>query len=156
MTIPDIIRGQLGENRRSQSEVLVSEGFKSGKHFWDVALEGYWALGVAEESNKCLASGNVWGIYRRRHHERMHELTPAQGDRGGKALEGISFPERVRVMLDYNQGTVSFFDLDQKTLVHTIKHTFTNTAFPYFQNRNDIFFDAFQRVLMAFETSAKV
>lgn len=140
MTISDIIEGQLTENRLSRNEVLVPEGLKSGKHFWDVALEGYWALGVAEESNKCSTNRNVWGIHRRYHHEWMYELTPEQGEGGGNALEEKSCPKRVRVMLDYNQGTVSFFDLDQKTVVHTIKHTFRNTVFPYFKDRNPFFF----------------
>lgn len=38
----------------------------------------------------------------------------------------IHFPQKVRVVLDYDQGRLSFFDLDRKTLVHAIEHTHRN------------------------------
>lgn len=43
--------------------------------------------------------------------------------------EEILCPKRVRDVRDYNQGLVSFFDLDQKTVVHTMKRR----VFPYFK-----------------------
>lgn len=49
-----------------------------------------------------------------------------------KAVCEKLIPQKVRVQLDYDQGVLSFFDLDRETPVHTIKHTFTEPVFPCF------------------------
>ncbi|XP_074471501.1 zinc-binding protein A33-like [Sebastes fasciatus] len=109
------------------TEVLGSEGFSSGKHSWDVEVGGYWTVGVAAEGN---ISTNMWGIYMSDCTDMLNELTPEDYV---KVVSRNSFPQTVRVQLDYDQGILSFFDLDRKTPVHTIKHTFTETVFPYFR-----------------------
>lgn len=119
---------QLPDNPERIRAVLGYQGYKSGKHFWDVEVEGYWALGVAEESSDCSNGNNVWGIYICICTVWMHDI------KSEKILAKDSFPKRVRVLLDYEQGSLSFFDLDKKTTVHTIKCTFGGTVFPYFDN----------------------
>ncbi|KAM8725857.1 E3 ubiquitin-protein ligase TRIM35-like [Acanthopagrus schlegelii] len=110
--------------RRGDTDVLGSEGFRSGNHSWDVEVGGFWALGVA-------ATSGPWGIYKCDCHVVIHELTPEECKGGGTILHD-TFPEKVRVQLDYDRGTLSFFDLDRRTVVHTIRHTFTEPVFPYF------------------------
>ncbi|XP_070705975.1 zinc-binding protein A33-like [Pempheris klunzingeri] len=113
------------------SEALGSEGFRSGKHSWDVEVGGYWAVGVAiKTKNQRLDPRKVWAIYMCVCTDILRELTPSDYV---KVVSEDSFPQKVRVQLDYDQGVLSFFDLDRKTLVHTIKHTFTETVFPYFK-----------------------
>ncbi|XP_035534717.1 zinc-binding protein A33-like [Morone saxatilis] len=120
----------LPENpeRLSAVTVLGSEGFTSGKHSWDVEVGGLWALGVASRI-KNQTSVNIWSIYLYSTSDSLREFTP-ENNRGTRLK--YPFPGKVRVQLDYDQGILSFLDLDSKTLVHTIRYTFTETVFPYF------------------------
>lgn len=118
---------KLPRNPERTDAVLGYQGFKSGKHSWDVEVEGFWALGVAEESSDRLNVKNVWGIYICTCHVWMHEI------KSDDVVCKDSFPKRVRVQLDYREGTLSFLDLDKRTVVHTMKCTFKETVFPYFE-----------------------
>ncbi|XP_037606996.1 zinc-binding protein A33-like [Sebastes umbrosus] len=112
--------------------VLGSEGFISGKHSWDVEVGGCWAVGVAPKGK---SYKNTWGIHVYGTNGFLCELTP---ESDCKVLSKDSIPQAVRVQLDYDQGILSFTDLDRKTHVHTIKHTFTETVFPYFHGNAKI------------------
>lgn len=125
---------RLPDNPERSDAVLGLQGLSSGKHFWDVEVDGHWALGVAEESSRRSNRNDAWGIYICACTSWMHELTPREGKDGGELVTESSFPHRVRVLLDYNQGTLSFIDLDTKATVHNIKHTFGGTVFPYFED----------------------
>nr|XP_040017128.1 zinc-binding protein A33-like isoform X2 [Gasterosteus aculeatus aculeatus] len=116
------------------SDVLGSEGFSSGAHSWDVEVGGYWFLGVAPRTN-VRTYENVWGIYINGCLERLFERD--QGN-NSKVVSEHSFPQNVRVHLDYDKGILSFFDLDRKTRVHTIKCAFTQTVFPCFSENAKI------------------
>lgn len=85
-------------------------------------MGGYWVVGVA-------ASEKIWAIYMCECTDIVRELTPKDCV---KVVSEELFPQKVRVLLDYEQGILSFFDLDRKTLVHTIKHHFTDPVFPFF------------------------
>lgn len=117
---------QLPDNPERICAVLGYQGFKSGKHFWDVEVEGFWALGVAEDP--CSSRDDVWGIYICNCHVWMHDI------KNEDVISKDSFPKRVRVLLDYNQGILLFLDLDKKATVHTMKCTFKGTVFPYFED----------------------
>lgn len=123
--------------RPDSSNVLGSKGFSSGKHSWDVKVGGYWDVGVAERT-KDLINQKMWGIYICACHVWMHEVTPEEGKSAGEVLSKDPFPQKVRVQRENDQGTLSIFDLDRKTLVHTIKNTFTETVFPYFRGNAKI------------------
>ena len=120
----------LPENpeRLRADDVLGSEGFSRGKHSWDVEVEGYWVIAVTCKDNTC---GKKWGIYMCSCTDKVWELTPEDFM---KIVSEDSFPKRVRVQLDYDHGILAFSDLDRKKPVHTIKYTFTETVFPYFQH----------------------
>ncbi|XP_042337615.1 E3 ubiquitin-protein ligase TRIM35-like, partial [Plectropomus leopardus] len=113
--------------RHPVSDVLGSESFSSGKHSWDVELGDLFAVGVAAKSKKTHNKG-FWGIMT---HGTDILLEHIQEDYERMDFRG-SFPQKVRVQLDYDQGILSFFDIDRKRPVHTIKYTFTETVFPYF------------------------
>ncbi|XP_041815305.1 uncharacterized protein LOC121622411 [Chelmon rostratus] len=115
-------------------DVLGSEGFSSGKHSWDVEVGGFWGVGVAARTNNPV-NERIWGLYMCVCSNILRELTPQDSV---KVVSKDSFPQKVRVQLDYDQGILSFFDLDRQTLVHTIKHTFTETVFPYFRENAKI------------------
>ncbi|KAK9531646.1 hypothetical protein VZT92_011057 [Zoarces viviparus] len=116
-------------------EVLGSGGFSSGKHSWAVEVGGHWTVGVAARTEGPI-SVEVWGIYMCPYTDVLRELYQ-QDD--VKIVSEHSFPQNISVQLDYDQGILSFFDLDRKTLVHTIKHTFTETVFPYFDENAKLF-----------------
>ncbi|XP_073702747.1 E3 ubiquitin-protein ligase TRIM35-like [Garra rufa] len=105
--------------------VLGSEGFNSGKHCWDVEVKESrsWSLGVTTASNQrkgCdILKTDVWRVRYRQHTE------------PGFLIE--RYLRRVRVNLDYDEGTVSFSDPLTNTHLHTFTTTFTDTVFPFFQ-----------------------
>ncbi|XP_042306668.1 E3 ubiquitin-protein ligase TRIM11-like isoform X2 [Sceloporus undulatus] len=99
--------------------VLGTEGFSSGRHFWDVIVgpEEEWAVGVARKSVRRkgpVAFGAVEGIWVI-----------------GKWLHGylaLNYPDftllrrggilkRIRVFLNYTGGQVAFFDLKKAELL---------------------------------------
>uniref|UniRef100_A0A3Q3AY80 Zinc-binding protein A33-like n=2 Tax=Kryptolebias marmoratus TaxID=37003 RepID=A0A3Q3AY80_KRYMA len=115
--------------RLGGSDILGYKGFNSGKHCWDVEVGGFWAVGVAAKTD-----GSVYrrtcAIYMCVCTNILRELTPEDDV---KVVATDSFPQKVRVMLDYDRGLLLFFDLDRNNPVHTIKYTFTETIFPYFR-----------------------
>ncbi|XP_040920860.1 zinc-binding protein A33-like [Toxotes jaculatrix] len=120
--------------RRRCSDVLGSEIFSSGKHSWDVEVGGYWAVGVATRTMNSTFE-KIWGIYMCVCTDILRELTPED------YVEVVSenlFPQKVRVVLDYERGILSFFDLDRKAPVYTIKRTFTEPVCPYFRENAKI------------------
>ncbi|XP_059212991.1 zinc-binding protein A33-like [Centropristis striata] len=111
--------------RLRNSDVLGAEGFNSGKHSWDVEVEGFWTVGVTTQ-RKHPQDENIWGIYICTCHFWLHDR------HDDEVILKDSFPKKVRVQLDYDRGILSFHDLDRKKHVHTVKHKFTETVFPYF------------------------
>ncbi|XP_062904069.1 butyrophilin subfamily 1 member A1-like isoform X2 [Mobula hypostoma] len=114
--------------------VLGSEGFTSGRHYWEVEVTGnqWWRLGVAAESVE--RKGGVtprpetgfWII--RRHDDEMWVLTsPAS------RLPADPIPDRVGVYLSYESGTVSFYNAETKSHLHTFAgNKFTEKLYPFF------------------------
>ncbi|XP_032903249.1 E3 ubiquitin-protein ligase TRIM39-like isoform X1 [Amblyraja radiata] len=114
--------------------VLGSEGFTSGRHYWEVevAENQRWILGVAAESlerkkqfTQAPETG-VWSIWR-----------------GGDEFDAVTSPEsplparpipgRVGVYLSYESGTVSFYDAATKSHLHTFTgNKFTEKLSPLF------------------------
>ncbi|XP_039373359.1 stonustoxin subunit alpha-like [Mauremys reevesii] len=120
--------------------VLGSEGFTSGKHSWEVKVEGgpagLWAVGVARESVQrkgevgFTPEEGVWmgvrqwdGVHDYRAHTKP--ITPLSLRRD---------PRRIRVSLDYEGGLVAFSYADNLAPIFTFPRASFNgeKIFPFF------------------------
>ncbi|XP_029966895.1 zinc-binding protein A33-like [Salarias fasciatus] len=116
--------------RLGSTDILGYKGFSSGKHSWDVEVSGYWAVGVTVKTTQ-KEYERIWGIYMCVCTGVLRELKDLN------YVDEVSvdkYPKKIRVVFDYNQGLLSFFDLDRRTHVHTVKDNFTETLFPYFRD----------------------
>ncbi|XP_032903341.1 E3 ubiquitin-protein ligase TRIM39-like [Amblyraja radiata] len=114
--------------------VLGSEGFTSGRHYWEVEVAGSrdWSLGVAAESverkgdDDLTPETGVWSI--RRWVGGFVAFTSPRSP-----LPARPIPGRVGVYLSYESGTVSFYDADTKSHLHTFTgNKFTEKLYPFF------------------------
>ncbi|XP_078287919.1 uncharacterized protein LOC144612233 [Rhinoraja longicauda] len=116
--------------------VLGSEGFTSGRHYWEVEVAGSesWSLGVAAESVErkrwvtLTPETGVWSIRRGRGDEFVAFTSPPS------PLPARPIPGRVGgVYLSYESGTVSFYDAATKSHLHTFTgNKFTEKLYPFF------------------------
>ncbi|XP_055487819.1 zinc-binding protein A33-like [Leucoraja erinacea] len=114
--------------------VLGLQGFVSGKLYWEVEVTGShgWRLGVATDSVE---------------RKRLVTLTPETGvwslGRWGDAFDALTspttplptrpIPGRVGVYLNYESGTISFYNGDTKSHLHTFTgNKFTEKLYPFF------------------------
>ncbi|XP_078271910.1 E3 ubiquitin-protein ligase TRIM39-like [Rhinoraja longicauda] len=112
--------------------VLGSEGFTSGRHYWEVEVAGSegWCLGVAAESVERkkkvtpTPETGVWSIWRWDDEFGALTCPPSR-------LPARPIPGRVGVYLSYESGTVSFYDADTKSHLHTFTgNKFTEKLYP--------------------------
>ncbi|XP_040216505.1 E3 ubiquitin/ISG15 ligase TRIM25-like, partial [Rana temporaria] len=111
-------------------QVMSSQRFSSGKHYWEVDVGGseYWIVGMCYPSidsrgdqSESGCNKKSWGL------ERLgdNQYTVKHDN------NNISFPrnassDRVRIDLDYEAGRISFYDLcDPIRHLHTFTTTFT-------------------------------
>uniref|UniRef100_A0A667YFS8 Si:ch73-364h19.2 n=1 Tax=Myripristis murdjan TaxID=586833 RepID=A0A667YFS8_9TELE len=109
------------------------EGFSSGRHYWEVEVgERDWRLGVAKESalRKGFKSLNTDTGYLTLRLERGTELKALTVP--FTALPPGLIPRKVGVYLDYDQGQLSFYDVDTHSHIYTYNERFTEKLFPLF------------------------
>ncbi|XP_078272269.1 zinc-binding protein A33-like [Rhinoraja longicauda] len=123
-----------GKRFRYWGCVLGSEGFTSGRHYWEVKVAGseWWSLGVAAESVErkgeltLTPETGVWRIRWRDNEFYAFTSPPSR-------LPARPIPGRVGVYLSYESGTVSFYDADTKFHLHTSTgNKFTEKLYPFF------------------------
>ncbi|CAM5072704.1 unnamed protein product [Natator depressus] len=117
----------------SETCVLGSEGFASGKHYWEVAVGGgrTWAVGVAKESVRrkgwiCFSpEERIWAVDQCGSHYRARTspetLLPLTGS-----------PGKIGVYLDYERGLVSFYHPGMEAPIYTFTTSFTGQLHPFF------------------------
>ncbi|XP_068613670.1 E3 ubiquitin-protein ligase TRIM35-like [Brachionichthys hirsutus] len=113
--------------------VLGCEGFTSGKHTWDVWVgeNTAWVVGVAKASVKRkekVASVQKNGYLCVYFYHKMYFASTSPLIRLGMKKN----PQKVRVQLDCDRGSVSFYDPHENTHIYTFKHPITERVFPYF------------------------
>ncbi|XP_062903883.1 uncharacterized protein LOC134346443 [Mobula hypostoma] len=121
--------------------VLGSEGFTSGKHYWEVEVGDkiWWGVGVVKESASRKGSGELrpetgfFTVCCLPGKGYVEFSSPSRG-----SLTPSTNPRNIGVFLDYEAGQVSFYNADNMSHLHTYTHTFVETVFPIFSpGRND-------------------
>nr|XP_019611377.1 PREDICTED: E3 ubiquitin-protein ligase TRIM22-like [Rhinolophus sinicus] len=147
----------------SAFDVLGCQNFSSGKYYWevDVSQKIAWILGVysnISNLNRKRSSGflfnphvNYQNVYYRFRPENGYWVVGLQNESEYNAFEDSSTsdpkvltlsmavpPCRVGVFLDYEAGTVSFFNVtNHGSLIYKFsKCRFSQTAYPYFNPWN--------------------
>ncbi|KAI4800738.1 hypothetical protein KUCAC02_007114 [Chaenocephalus aceratus] len=103
------------------ARVLAKQSFSSGRFYCEVQVKGKteWILGVARESinRKGQISGTpkdgYWMIVLRNENEYIALADPPV------CLSLKSQPEKVGVFVDYEEGLVSFYDVDAAALIYS-------------------------------------
>ncbi|XP_034015598.1 tripartite motif-containing protein 35 [Thalassophryne amazonica] len=128
----------------SPPSILGSEGYTSGRHSWEVEVgeNSQWALGVASEmvhrkpwsdtnldpsvtlNTNTEPSSGLWivslssGEYR---------ASPGHNS----PLKLRRRPRRVRIQLDWERGSLTFFDTNDNSLIYRFKNQWSGTLKPY-------------------------
>ncbi|XP_049928828.1 zinc finger protein RFP-like isoform X3 [Epinephelus moara] len=119
--------------------VLAKQSFSSGRFYYEVQVKGKteWDLGVARESInrkgqiKLRPQNGYWTICLRNENEYKAFAYSSV------SLSLKSQPEKVGVFVDYEEGLVSFYDVDAAALIYSFTGcTFTEKLYPYFSPHN--------------------
>ncbi len=115
--------------------VLGKEGFSSGRCYFEVQVKGKtgWDLGVVGESiNRkgtfaLSPSDGYWTVWLRY----GDEYKACDDDLVSLSLRVE--PQRVGVFVDYEEGLVSFYDVESSSHIYSFTdQSFTEKLFPYF------------------------
>ncbi|XP_014814803.1 PREDICTED: tripartite motif-containing protein 7-like, partial [Calidris pugnax] len=118
----------------TNSRVLATTGFQSGRHYWEVEVgpSDGWAFGVAKESVR---------------RKGLTQFSPEEGiwavQQNGGRYWAVTSPQRtplcleeklrkVRVYLDYEGEEVSFYDAERMKHIFTFHVAFQEKVFPLF------------------------
>ncbi|KAI2662781.1 Zinc finger protein RFP [Labeo rohita] len=114
--------------------VLGNKGFSTGRFYFEVQVKGktQWSLGVARESinrkgalNLCPESGN-WTLWQSNEKEyKACESSPVSLSLNVKL-------QKVGVFVDYEDGLVSFYDVNSKSHIYSFTgQSFTENLYPF-------------------------
>ncbi|XP_070683573.1 E3 ubiquitin-protein ligase TRIM21-like isoform X3 [Pempheris klunzingeri] len=132
------VRKKLPDNPERFSKyciVLGEQSFSSGRFYFEVQVKGKtnWSLGVARESiNRkeiitLSPEDGCWTVWLRNGNEYQALDDPSV------LLSLRSQPQKVGVFVDYEDGLVSFYDVDAAALIYSFTScSFTEKLFPYF------------------------
>ncbi|XP_074487489.1 E3 ubiquitin-protein ligase TRIM21-like isoform X2 [Sebastes fasciatus] len=132
------VRKNLPDNPERFSNyvfVLGKQSFSSGRFYFEVQVKGKtnWVLGVARESINRKGDltlrprDGYWTICLRKENEYKALAGP------DVSLSLKSQPQKVGVFVDYEEGLVSFYDVDAAALIYSFTGCcFTEKLLPYF------------------------
>ncbi|CAL1616656.1 unnamed protein product [Knipowitschia caucasica] len=111
----------------------AQEGFSSGTHYWEVEVgDRDWRVGVACESAvrrgyRALNTHSGFLTLRLERGAELKALTVPP-----TALSRSLAPRILGLFLDYDQGQLSFYDVEKRSHLYTFNHSFTEKVFPVF------------------------
>ncbi|KAM9530736.1 E3 ubiquitin-protein ligase TRIM21-like [Salvelinus alpinus] len=115
--------------------VLGKNGFSSGRLYYEVIVKGMtrWTLGVARESTDrkgiitLRPEDGLCVVYRR-------DVNVYKASNSPPILLSLrEKPQKVGVFVDYEEGLVSFYDVEARSHIYSFTGcTFTEKLFPYF------------------------
>ncbi|XP_036452080.1 E3 ubiquitin-protein ligase TRIM39-like [Colossoma macropomum] len=120
--------------------VLGKEGFSSGRFYYEVQVRGKtkWDLGVAQESIDRKGKITVkpqngfWTVILRNGNEYRALADPSV------PLSLKENPQKVGVFVDYEEGLVSFYDVESRSHIYSFTgQSFTEKLYPYFSPCNN-------------------
>ncbi|KAL7403814.1 hypothetical protein ABVT39_005451 [Epinephelus coioides] len=114
--------------------VLASQGFNSGRHYWEVEVGGKtdWDLGVASRSvnrkGKITVSpaNGYWFLSLRDRTDYAFRTEPSTN------LTVNLRPSRIGIFVDCDKGLVSFYNVEARLLIYTFTDIFSDTIHPFF------------------------
>ncbi|XP_026186859.1 nuclear factor 7, ovary-like [Mastacembelus armatus] len=115
--------------------ILAKEGYSSGKFYYEVQVKDKteWDLGVANQSInrkgdiRLSPKNGYWTIWLRKGHELTANTGPAIN------LHVKEIPQKVGVFVDYEEGQVSFYNVDTRAKIFSFTGcNFTEKLFPFF------------------------
>uniref|UniRef100_A0A8C9R7F5 B30.2/SPRY domain-containing protein n=1 Tax=Scleropages formosus TaxID=113540 RepID=A0A8C9R7F5_SCLFO len=112
--------------------VLGKEGFSSGRHYWEVQVgeKTDWTLGVARESinrKEYFALNPNNGLWALRLIGNKYEACT------DPPVSLNLSPRKVGVFVDYEEGQVSFYSVEDKSHIYTFTgYKFTEKLYPFF------------------------
>ncbi|XP_067874508.1 zinc-binding protein A33-like [Heterodontus francisci] len=115
--------------------VLGSQGFTSGRHYWEVEVVNQvnWGVGLIRESANrrgeisLLPENGYWVISMIPRSLYVPSTAPSE-----TLLTPSVMPQRIGVYLDYEGGQVSFYNSENMDHLHTFTDTFTERLLPIF------------------------
>ena len=117
------------------ANVLGKEGFSSGRFYYEVQVRGRtaWTLGVARESInrkgqiRLSPQDGHWTVWLRNETEYKALESPRV------PLSLKQAPQKVGVFVDYEEGLVSFYDVEVSSHIYSFTgQSFTEKLYPFF------------------------
>ncbi|XP_012626029.1 tripartite motif-containing protein 60-like [Microcebus murinus] len=119
--------------------VLGSRGFSSGRHYWEVEVgrKPKWILGVCHEGvarswqDQPSVLAGFWAVGRY-----MCSGYVASGPGRVHLLPAVR-PSKIGVFLDCELGEVSFYNMNDRSVLYTFNDSFREAVWPYFYTGTD-------------------
>ncbi|XP_072312726.1 butyrophilin subfamily 3 member A3 isoform X2 [Eucyclogobius newberryi] len=111
----------------------AQDGFTSGTHYWEVEVgDRDWRVGVASESavRRGYSPLNTHTGFLTLRLERGSELKALTVP--PTPLPRSLAPRTLGLFLDYDQGQLSFYDVDKRSHLYTFSHSFAERVVPVF------------------------
>ncbi|KAL1773061.1 tripartite motif-containing protein 60, partial [Sigmodon hispidus] len=119
--------------------LLGCQGFHLGRCYWEIQVgnKPMWTLGVCQDcfpgdlSNQPSVAEGFWAIGR--------SSKSGYVTYGPKTMELLPLvqPSRIGIFLDYELGELSFYNMNDRSLLYTFTNYFTSTIWPYFCTGTD-------------------
>ncbi|XP_051926439.1 tripartite motif-containing protein 65 isoform X2 [Hippocampus zosterae] len=105
-------------------QVLCSQGFKQGRHYWELEVT-YSTIPRKEKGRRCMLGMNEmsWSL------QLDEKQLNAWHNNRKETLAGSSRHGRIGMLLDYDEGTLSFYG-DGHVKLHAFHCAFTQELFP--------------------------